>query len=86
MQVCNDNIINFKLLFSKMFIFFACLYALQGTKKTNQQRSGERKGSSSLGPALRDYPVLLETTGSLKTRFAQTIQTPFQSFLWYSAA
>ena len=28
-----------------MFIFFAC------PKKTNQQRSGERKGSLTLGPA-----------------------------------
>ena len=36
-----------------------------------------KKGSQSLGPALRDCPALLETTGSLKTRCAQTGQTPF---------
>jgi hypothetical protein len=36
-----------------VFIFFDC------SKKTNQQRSGERKGRRSLGPAQRDYPVLL---------------------------
>jgi hypothetical protein len=35
-----------------------------------------KKGSQSLGPLLRGYPALLKTTGSLKTRFAQTGQTP----------
>jgi len=35
--------------FDFMFIFFACLYTpLRGAKKTNQQRSGERKGTLSL--------------------------------------
>jgi hypothetical protein len=45
-----------------MFIFFAC------PKKMNQQRSGERKDSRSLGPTKRDFPALLESAGSLKTR------------------
>jgi len=35
-----------------------------------------KKGSHSLGFALRNSPALLETTGSLKTRYAQTDQTP----------
>ncbi|KPK00279.1 MAG: hypothetical protein AMJ60_01890 [Desulfobacterales bacterium SG8_35] len=35
-----------------------------------------KKGSQSLGFALRNFPPLLETTGSLKTRYAQTGQTP----------
>ena len=56
-----------------MFIFFAC------PKKTNQQRSGERKGSRSLGQPMADYPALLESAGSLKTRFAQTVQTPYSA-------
>jgi len=55
-------------MFSKLFIFFVCLYALEGAKKTNQQRCGERKGSRSLGPAQRDFPALLISAGSLKTR------------------
>jgi hypothetical protein len=48
-------------------------------KKTNQQRSGERKDSRSLGPTKRDFPALLESAGSLKTRFAQTVQTPISA-------
>ena len=43
--------------FIYIFIFFTCL------KKTNQQRNGERKDSLPLGPALRDYPVLLAKSG-----------------------
>ena len=42
-----------------MFIFFAC------TKKTNQQRSGERKCSRSLAAALLafGFPALLVKSG-----------------------
>jgi hypothetical protein len=64
----------------KMFIFFAC------PKKMNQQRSGERKDSRSLGPTKRDFPALLKSAGSLKTREvyaplrgAQTVQTPISA-------
>jgi hypothetical protein len=58
-----------------MFIFFAC------PKKTNQQRSGERKDSLTLAVSLLacGFPALLEPAGSLKTRFAQTGQTPFSA-------
>ena len=45
-------------------------------KRNSSVLYGERKGSRSLDPAMRDYPALLETTGSLKTRYAQTGQTP----------
>jgi len=54
-----------------MFIFFAC------PKKTNQQRSGERKGSRSLDSTISNCPVFLAATGSLKTRFAQTVKTAY---------
>ena len=51
-----------------MFIFFAC------PKKTNQ-----KKGHQSFAPLSAEFPVLLEPAGSLKTRFAQTVQTPFSA-------
>jgi hypothetical protein len=41
-----------------------------------QRKRTKRKASLSLDPALRDSPALLEMTGSLKTRYAQTGQTP----------
>ena len=37
-----------------------------------QRKRTKRKGTQSLGPALRNCPALLETAGSLKTRYAQT--------------
>jgi hypothetical protein len=51
-----------------LFIFFAC------PKKTNQ-----KKGHQSFAPLSAEFPVLLEPAGSLKTRFAQTVQTPFSA-------
>jgi hypothetical protein len=51
-----------------LFIFFAC------PKKTNQ-----KKGHQSFAPLSAGYPVLLDPAGSLKTRFAQTVQTPFSA-------
>jgi hypothetical protein len=43
-------------------------------KETNQ-----RKGSRSLGQPSADYPALLDSVGSLKTRYVQTVQTPFST-------
>jgi len=40
-----------------MFIFFTCI------KKTNQQRSGERKCIRSLGPTMSDCPTQLAKNG-----------------------
>jgi len=40
----------------------------KGAKKTNQQRSGERKGSLSLGPPSVDYPLQLKNIGRCETR------------------
>jgi hypothetical protein len=40
-----------------------------------QKRS--KKGSRSLGSTAFNLPVFHKTTGSLKTRSAQTVQTPF---------
>ena len=69
---------------------------MQGAK-TNQQRSGERKGSRSLGQPLVDYPVLLEKEGRCETRRFQRLKqsesTPFHGsaylsrfFYYFSAA
>jgi len=48
--------------FHIMFIFFTCI------KKTNQKKVQPITWSRK-----RDYPALLEMTGSLKTRSAQTV-------------
>jgi len=42
-----------------------------------QRKRTKRKGNRSLGPPLADFPALRKSAGSLKTRFAQTGQTPF---------
>jgi hypothetical protein len=47
-----------------LFIFFTCI------KKTNQQRSGERKCSRSRGSLAANFPVLLKMTGRCETRHA----------------
>ena len=52
------------------FDFFLCSF-LYLHKETNQ-----RKCRRSLIPLAAECPALLETTGSLETRFAQTCQTP----------
>jgi hypothetical protein len=52
-----------------LFIFFTCI------KKTNQQRSGERKCSRSLDQPPADFPVLLGKAGRCKTRHFQWAQT-----------
>jgi hypothetical protein len=46
----------------------------KGAKKTNQ-----KKGHQSFAPLSAGFPVLLDPAGSLKTRFAQTVQTPFSA-------
>ena len=51
------------LFFDYMFIFFAELYA-----RRVQRKRTKRKGSRSLGPSLRDLPVLLKMTGRCETR------------------
>jgi hypothetical protein len=43
-----------------------------------QRKRTKRKGTSHLF-AFGEFPVLLEPAGSLKTRFAQTVQTPFSA-------
>jgi len=43
-----------------------------------QRKRPKRKGTSHLS-ANGGFPVLLESAGSLKTRFAQTVQTPFSA-------
>jgi hypothetical protein len=42
--------------------------------KTNQQRSGERKGRLTLDPLAADYPALL---GSVKWRFKKLFVSSF---------
>jgi hypothetical protein len=49
-------------------------------KRTSSVFYGERKGSRSLGPPAAVYLALLELTGSLKTRYAQTGQTPVSAY------
>ena len=67
-----------------LFIFFAGLYTPQGgTKKSTRQgvyalwvkeNEAKERPFVSLDPS--DFLALLEVAGSLKTRFAQTVQTP----------
>jgi hypothetical protein len=66
---CLYLIINYSLIcFLSLFVFFVCLYAQflrVQRKRTSSVLYGERKGSRSLGPSKRDFPALLEYTGSL---------------------
>jgi hypothetical protein len=54
---------------------FLCSFSLFAQRKRTK-----RKGNRSLGPASWNFPAFLEKTGSLKTRFAQTVQTPDSAF------
>jgi hypothetical protein len=57
-----------KSLFSRilLFIFFAC------PKKTNQKKGQPITRHFAAGSTVSNFPALLKTPGSLKTRFAQT--------------
>ena len=45
-----------------------------------QRKRTKRKGSRSLGPAIRDCPALLETTGSLKLASLRQLNSCFGRF------
>ena len=45
-----------------------------------QRKRTKRKGSRSLGPAMRDCPALLETTGSLKLASLRQLNSCFGRF------
>jgi len=49
-----------------------------------QRKRTKRKGSQSFGPPGADFPALLETTGSLKTRPLWRTQTGSNSFSVFS--
>ena len=74
-----------------LIIFFVCLYALKGAKKTNQQRSGERKGTRgtwSFGllcapQNCRDFEnsrILYPLAGCSNSRRLRLPQNPYRHF------
>ncbi len=58
------------------FFFFAC----------PKEKEPKRKGSRSLGPALRDYPALLELAGRCGTRIVYTPLRGAQTVLALNSA
>jgi hypothetical protein len=57
-----------------LFVHFLCWTLCPFGCKENEPKE---KAPVSLGPS--DYLVLLKSAGSLKTRFAQTVQTPISA-------
>jgi hypothetical protein len=48
----------------------------EGCKENEPAAKRRKKRHQSFAPLSAWFPVLLKTAGSLKTRFAQTVQTP----------
>ena len=73
--ITNSRSVNLEITDHIMQSFFIHSSFLYLHKETNQ-----RNCSRSLGSTASNSPVFLEKPGSLKTRFAQTVQTPFSVF------
>ncbi len=79
-----------------MFVFFACLYALQGVytlflrvqRKRTSSKAAKEKTTCSLAASLLafGFPALLEKVGCCETRFAQKVLALIRPFLCCSAA